>query len=300
MIPEADFRAAADGVCPGPDLEWFGVDADGHVAGFTNAGFALVPAAVFDSYSLYNRTLEIIDSLPRRGRAEWIAVRPPCGDTWDDWSVRGLFAYDWNWNSGIAVPTLPYRQVCRPTVPLHVSELPADIAGYIGLAAFTSLRFPDTDKIDQGLTPSTLRRVGSVPADRYRAPYGPGIAARLESFAVGLSRDYTLVHNLSATESRALVEYLLELACKCQNERNIQLGHAVFCELPRTWSLQYLATCAAPIAAGDDDWEYRRLLELLQEIDHETFVRFAQIGKQSLNAEIREAAEDFCPDRQSP
>jgi hypothetical protein len=56
MIPEADFRAAADGMCPGPDLEWFGVDTNGHVAGFTNAGFALVPRAVFGSYSLYNRT----------------------------------------------------------------------------------------------------------------------------------------------------------------------------------------------------------------------------------------------------
>ena len=147
MITEADFRAAADGMCPGPDLEWFGVDADGHVAGFTNAGFALVPAAVFDSYSLYNRTLDIIDSLPRRGRAEWIAVRPPCGDTRDDWSARGLFAFDWN--SGSPLPTLPYCQMCRPTVPLHVSELPDDVAGYIGLVAFTSLRFSDTVKIVQ-------------------------------------------------------------------------------------------------------------------------------------------------------
>lgn len=149
MIPEADFRAAAEGMFPGWDLEWFGVDADGHVAGFTNAGFALVPAAVFDSYSLYNRTLDIIDSLPRCGRAEWIAVRPPCGDKWDDWSARGLFAYDWNWNSGSSLPTLPYRQMCRPTVPLHVSELPADVAGYIGLVAFTSLRFPDAVKLAQ-------------------------------------------------------------------------------------------------------------------------------------------------------
>ena len=149
MIPESDFRAAADGRFTGWDLEWFGVDAHGHVAGFTNAGFALVPAAVFDSYSLYNRTLDIIDSLPRRGRAEWIAVRPPCGDTWDDWSARGLFAYDWNWNSGSPLPTLPYRQMCQPTLPLHVSELPDDIAGYIGQVAFTSLRFPDTVKIVQ-------------------------------------------------------------------------------------------------------------------------------------------------------
>jgi hypothetical protein len=40
---EADFRTAADGICPGPDLEWFGIDADGHLAGFTNAGFAVGP-----------------------------------------------------------------------------------------------------------------------------------------------------------------------------------------------------------------------------------------------------------------
>lgn len=107
MITEADFLAAAEIMCPGPDLEWFGVDANGHVAGFTNAGFARVPAAVFDSYSLYNRTLETVDSLSRRGRAEWIAVRPPSGNTWDDWSERGLFAYDWGWATRMPEPTRP-------------------------------------------------------------------------------------------------------------------------------------------------------------------------------------------------
>ena len=136
-----------------------------------------------------------------------------------------------------------------------------------------------------------------MPADRYREPYGQEVAARLESFATGLSRDYTLVRNLSASESRALAEYLLALACKCQNARNIDFGRTIFCELPKPWSLQYRETAAPPIATGDDDWEYRRLLELTKAIDHETFVRFTQIGKQSLNAQIREAAEEFCQDR---
>ncbi|MDA1053471.1 MAG: hypothetical protein O3C40_23730 [Planctomycetota bacterium] len=147
MISEDEFRASANGMCPGWDLEWFGVDADGHVAGFTNAGFALVPAAVFGSYSLYTRTLDTIDSLQRRGRADWIAVRPRWWDTWDDWSARGLFSYDWSWRTGMQVATLPYCQMCRPTVPLHVSELPADVAGYIALVEFTSLRFPNAVKI---------------------------------------------------------------------------------------------------------------------------------------------------------
>jgi hypothetical protein len=136
---EADFLTAADGICPGPDLEWFGIDGDGHLAGFTNAGFAVVPASVFSSFSLFNRTLDVVCSLPRSGRAEWIAVKPRRFDTWDDWSAHGLFAYDWNHGTG--APTLPYRQMCRPIVPIHVSQLPADVVDYIALVTFAPLRF---------------------------------------------------------------------------------------------------------------------------------------------------------------
>ena len=50
---EEEFRTAANGICPEPDLEWFAIDADGHVAGFTNAGFAEVPTEVFSSFYLF-------------------------------------------------------------------------------------------------------------------------------------------------------------------------------------------------------------------------------------------------------
>ena len=55
---EEDFNTAANGICPGPDLEWFAVDRDFNVAGFTNAGFGVVPQTVFQSFNHFNDVLD--------------------------------------------------------------------------------------------------------------------------------------------------------------------------------------------------------------------------------------------------
>ncbi|MCA9200931.1 MAG: hypothetical protein KDA87_25505, partial [Planctomycetales bacterium] len=76
MLSEADFQTAANGICPGPDLEWFAVDERGNVGAFCNAGFASVPRSVFSSYRLYVLTLDSIALLQKNGDALWSWVRP--------------------------------------------------------------------------------------------------------------------------------------------------------------------------------------------------------------------------------
>ncbi|MBT4864764.1 MAG: hypothetical protein HON53_06510 [Planctomycetaceae bacterium] len=147
MYTNRDFKIAAAGICPGPDLEWFALDRDGNVGGFTNAGFAAVPTNVFDSYELFCQTRNVIESLPLRGDAVWVTEKPPCFDTWDDWAKRGLFGFDWNHYAGQPDPSLPYVAMSRPTDPITVSDLPDDVAAYLKRVAFPNLSFDDTSDI---------------------------------------------------------------------------------------------------------------------------------------------------------
>jgi hypothetical protein len=134
MYSESDFRTAANGICPGPDLEWFGVDGDGRIAGFTNAGFASVPADVFSSYTLFCETLEFVSTLPQI-------------NTLDDWSQRGLFGYDWNHALGQPDPLLPYVLMTRPKVPIMIDSFPKDIAEYLRGIRIPECRFADCTRI---------------------------------------------------------------------------------------------------------------------------------------------------------
>ena len=138
---EVDFSTACDGTCPGPDFEWFGIDSEGHVAAFTNAGHGPVPATVFSSWELFNRTLDTISALPQIGDAEWIVSKPPRFDTWQDWASRGLFAFDWQHAPSLPAPTLPYDLFAIPSRPLLVSQLPDDVADFISGTTFPSLQF---------------------------------------------------------------------------------------------------------------------------------------------------------------
>ena len=131
MFSEADFHSAAQGICPGPDLEWFAVDERDQIGAFCNSGFARVPAPVFASFDLYLRTLDAVDALPASSDAIWYRTQPPIHDTWDNWSQRGLFGFDWNHLTGHPDPSLPYRLMTRPTVPITVSNLPYDVASYL-------------------------------------------------------------------------------------------------------------------------------------------------------------------------
>lgn len=122
---------AANRICPGPDLEWFAIDHEGFIAGFTNAGFGVVPDAVFTSFDRYNETLDAIAALQRTGFARWVSNKPRLYDTWDDWSARGLYSYDWDHPIGQPDTSLPYRLLCVPEKPIHVSQLPSSVANYI-------------------------------------------------------------------------------------------------------------------------------------------------------------------------
>ena len=62
--------------------------------------------------------------------------------------------------------------------------------------------------------------------------------------------------------------------------------------MPRDQVLRDIERVAADCLSPDEEWEFRRLLEVYEELDRGLLLRLIEIGLASENAGVREAAED--------
>ncbi len=124
-------------------------------------------------------------------------------------------------------------------------------------------------------------------------PYEQRYRQQMDAFQPGLSLRLHLVPMLEPDVRDAVMRYLLELACQAQNTGNIMLGRAALLGLPRGWLLEHIETYAEPLLELEDEWEYRRLGELYEELDDELVRRLVRRGLVSSGEDIREAAQDF-------
>ena len=124
-------------------------------------------------------------------------------------------------------------------------------------------------------------------------PYIEEFKSRLDSFRPGLWAHLELVPNLDAQAGRAVLSYLLGSACQSQNTLNIELGRAGLLALPREWLLLNIEEAAEPLLRADDEWEYRRLLEVCWKLDGGLVRRLALGGVGNENPEVREACEEY-------
>lgn len=85
----------------------------------------------------------------------------------------------------------------------------------------------------------------------------------------------------------------LERACRAQNGAIITRGRREILALPRKAVLEDIERIAADCLSLEDEWEFRRLLEVYEELDGELLRRLVATGLASPNPEIKEAAEDF-------
>ncbi len=85
----------------------------------------------------------------------------------------------------------------------------------------------------------------------------------------------------------------IQLACQPQNAHRIVLGRQQVLAMPRLWVLQTIEAVASECLDLTDDWEYRRLLELANELDAAMVERLVQLGVASDDQDVREAANDF-------
>ena len=130
-------------------------------------------------------------------------------------------------------------------------------------------------------------------------PYDRRFKATLDKFAPELWAHLDLIPSLPSEAQAELLDYYVELACDAQNVRNITLGRQALQEVPRGWLLLHLHESVKGMLDLDDDWHFRRLCEVLFEIDQPLLDRYVKQGLASPNDEVREAAQDFENKRES-
>src|SRR2546423_3450706 len=89
----------------------------------------------------------------------------------------------------------------------------------------------------------------------------------------------------------------LRLACQPTNPADIVSGRKAIYDLPRDWVLASIELNATKLLDLNDDWEFRRFLELCSTLDRELTLRVASRSAGHENREIRDAAEDFLSHR---
>lgn len=123
--------------------------------------------------------------------------------------------------------------------------------------------------------------------------YDRSFRSLFDSFSAALWERPELITALHPAQARELLAALIELACQCSHARNIDLGRAGIWALPKDWVLDHIETVAEPILPKDDDWEYRRLMEVYERLDHILARKFALRCLAEEHPEIKAVGEDY-------
>ncbi|MBR1736163.1 MAG: hypothetical protein IJ736_03980 [Firmicutes bacterium] len=93
--------------------------------------------------------------------------------------------------------------------------------------------------------------------------------------------------------SKKVLKVLIENACLGQNYAPIELGRKKINEISKEWLNKNFLEVAYSSIDYSDEWEYRRLVELVVLVVPELIQEVLDIGRNSENAEIREVVEDY-------
>jgi hypothetical protein len=151
MDEDRYFDSAAQGLRPYSDFEWFAIDARGHIAFLSSAGFAAIPIVVFRSKPEYFFCADYFEHLPVRCD---ISEHSPCAEveSWVEAAQRGLFVYDYSsatdtYGYGSYIAGKPYRLIASPQHPLTLPELPMEIQEWLQPIQFKRLDFTQTQEL---------------------------------------------------------------------------------------------------------------------------------------------------------
>ncbi len=93
--------------------------------------------------------------------------------------------------------------------------------------------------------------------------------------------------------SKQVLKVLIENACLGQNYGPIELGRRKISEVDRSWLKRYFIDVASTCIDYSDEWEYRRLVELVLFVVPELIHQILEYGKKSENEEVLEVVEEF-------
>ena len=123
------------------------------------------------------------------------------------------------------------------------------------------------------------------------------LAKRLEGIQVG---GFEALESMPAwgeeARSRAFA-VLLDHACDSQHFGSITAGRRAIARIPLRWLEENLFRVAADVLDLEDEWVYRRLLELVREVAPSIQKDFIDKGLASSNPDVASAASDFSNER---
>lgn len=93
--------------------------------------------------------------------------------------------------------------------------------------------------------------------------------------------------------SKQVLKVLIENSCLGQNYGPIEISRKKINEIDKVWLKQYLIEVASTCIDYSDEWEYRRLVELIIFVMPDLKKEILKLGAQSENEEVREVVEDF-------
>lgn len=124
-------------------------------------------------------------------------------------------------------------------------------------------------------------------------PHEAMLIKRLEK-EIGFSyADINSVDEYPIDVAKAVVKLLVENACQGQNISGIELARNNLKKVNKDWLKKYFFDITRECIDYSDDWEYRRLLELADEILPDVIKDIINVNINSDDEAILEIIEDF-------
>ena len=106
-------------------------------------------------------------------------------------------------------------------------------------------------------------------------------------------KDIKILDKYPLHTSLQILKVLIENSCLGQNYAPIEISRRKIKEIDKTWLNQHFIEVARVCINFSDEWEYRRLVELVSFAVPELMQEVLNFGMKSENLEIKEVVEDF-------
>ena len=124
-------------------------------------------------------------------------------------------------------------------------------------------------------------------------PYELNLCKCIEKIDEGLYKNLNQIETYPEEIAKSALGILLEFACQSQNVTLISLARKKVKEINLNWLHATIPQIFSDHISLEDEWEYRRFCELLNEIAPHLLPSIITAGEQSENQDIRDAAQDF-------
>ncbi len=121
-------------------------------------------------------------------------------------------------------------------------------------------------------------------------PFRDTLNAHLDCIYPGASTMLSQIDEIPTDASRQILAKLLKRACQAQHVGSIRAAHEAMRQLPTEWLSTVLRSAVVASLDLGDEWEYRRLIELLTAVGSDQLGYYVECGLQSEIEDVRDAA----------